>query len=118
MAGSSHANTADRHRALAHVTTTTSAPITTTTLVSVVDMAKWSHVNQCEESGNWHANGALYSGGLGIARANWVHFGGLQFAPYGAAATPEQQVVIAKRIEASGGVPNYVPDQNGCAGGW
>jgi hypothetical protein len=81
--------------------------------VTPAQFAEWSKVNVCEEGGNWYVNGPLYSGGLGISRANWISFGGGQFAPQGSEATPYQQILIAERIQ-----PNP-PDQNGCQpGGW
>jgi len=75
-------------------------------------MAAWEKVAQCEEGGNWHANGPLYSGGLGISRVNWIAYGGLQFAPDGADATPAEQVIVAERIQQN------PPDQDGCTGSW
>jgi len=99
-------------------TTTTVAPPTPPPLVSPEIMAKWERVNQCEEGGNWHVQGSLYSGGLGITNYNWIRFGGGEFAWNAADATPEEQVVVARRIQAHGGVPDYVPDQWGCGHGW
>jgi hypothetical protein len=64
----------------------------------------------CEEGGNWSAGGGRFSGGLGITRSNWVEFGGLQFAPEGAMATEDQQIMVAERIQP------YPPDQDGCRG--
>ena len=65
----------------------------------------------CEEGGNWAADGPRFSGGLGISRANWVIYGGLQYASRGALATPDEQIMVAERIQS------YAPDQNGC-GSW
>jgi len=81
-------------------------------LVSAVDMARWSRVAMCEEGGNWHVYGPRFSGGLGISNANWVIFGGRRFAWNASRATPEQQVVIAMRIQ------RFPPDQYGCTGAW
>jgi hypothetical protein len=98
-------------------------PATTTTLfppplVSPDILAKWQKVAQCENGGNWHARGPVYSGGLGILETNWVHYGGLKlFGPL-YAASPEQQVFIARKIQAAAGIPEYVPNQFGCGGGW
>jgi hypothetical protein len=64
----------------------------------------------CEEGGNWTSNGGRFSGGLGITRANWDAFGGLQYAPEGAEATPDQQIMVAEHIQS------YPPDQGGCSG--
>jgi predicted secreted protein len=93
---------------------TTSIPITTTTLVSAIVMEKWTKVAWCETHGNWSFNGSRYDGGLGIVPGNWIHFGGLQFAPAAHLATSEQQVVIARRIQGS----EYVPDQNNTCSAW
>jgi hypothetical protein len=98
-------------------------PATTTTifsppLVSSEIMAKWEKVAQCEQGGNWHARGPIYSGGLGILETNWVKYGGLKlFGPLYAASS-EQQVFIARKIQAAAGIPEYVPNQFGCGGGW
>ena len=64
----------------------------------------------CEEGGNWSADGGRFSGGLGISRANWIAYGGGQFAPEGAMATEDQQIMVAERIQST------APDQGGCAG--
>ena len=80
-------------------------------------MAKWAKVNICETGGNWHTRGPIYSGGLGILEVNWMAYGAWKFgAEY--AATPAEQVFIAMKIQAANGYAGYVPDQNGCAGGW
>jgi resuscitation-promoting factor RpfA len=94
------------------VTTTTSAPTTTTTLVSPAIMAQWGKVAWCESHGNWTYNGARYDGGIGISRGNWVAYGGHEFAPAPHLATPEQQVIIAQRIQSANGYAGFVPDQN------
>lgn len=87
-------------------------------LVSALDMQKWSKVNICETGGNWHTKGNLYQGGLGIMVSNWYAYGGFSlFGPLWS-ATPQQQVYIAKKIQAQKSFAGYVPDQNGCAGGW
>jgi len=101
-----------------------SGNITTTTvekvppLVSPEIMAKWQKVAQCETGNNWHAMGSMYQGALGILVSNWYSFGGFKlFGPL-YDATPEQQVFIAIKIQASAGIPDYVPDQYGCGRGW
>lgn len=80
--------------------------------VTPAEFAAWSKVNVCEEGGNWHVAGSEYSGGLGISNVNWAHYGGTAFSPTAAGATPDEQIVVARRIQ-----PNP-PDQNGCGGGW
>jgi hypothetical protein len=76
--------------------------------VSLAQFNAWSRVNTCEESGDWHTSGAEYSGGLGISTVNWDAYGGSTFGPE-SLATPDEQIVIAERIQA------YPPDQSGCA---
>ena len=63
----------------------------------------------CEEGGNWEADGSRFSGGLGITRSNWDSYGGLQYAPEAAEASPDEQIMVAERIQA------YPPDQGGCS---
>ena len=72
--------------------------------------AAWERVALCEEGGDWSSNGPTFSGGLGISRANWRSYGGGEFAPSGAMATEDQQIMVAERIESS------PPDQYGCRG--
>jgi hypothetical protein len=84
-----------------------SGPVDT---VTPLQRAAWERVAMCEEGGNWSAGGGRFSGGLGITRSNWAAYGGLQFAPEGAMATEDQQIMVAERIQ-----PNP-PDQNGCRG--
>jgi len=80
-------------------------------------MAKWEKVAQCEQGGNWHVRGSIYSGGLGITEVNWMAYGGWIYgAEY--AATPAEQVAIAIKIQALNGYAGYVPHQNGCERGW
>ena len=78
------------------------------------DMKKWQKVAICEQGGNWRVQGPVFSGGLGFRNYVWEAFGGLEYAPNAGLATPQQQVAIAKKINSNG----YVPDQNGCGGGW
>jgi hypothetical protein len=78
--------------------------------VTPAQRAAWERVAMCEEGGNWAANGSRFSGGLGITRSNWIAYGGQQFAPAGAMATEDQQIMVAERIQSS------PPDQYGCRG--
>jgi hypothetical protein len=70
----------------------------------------WERVAMCEEGGDWASDGSRFSGGLGITRANWAAFGGLRYAPEGAMATEDEQIMVAERIQS------YPPDQGGCHG--
>lgn len=87
---------------------------TSTTLVDSLTVSKWEKVAWCETHGDWQMSGSTFAGGLGISRVVWEEFGGQQFAPHPGLASKEEQVYIATRINSSG----YVPDQNGCEGGW
>jgi hypothetical protein len=78
--------------------------------VTPAQRAGWERVAMCEESGNWAASGSRFSGGLGISRSNWAAYGGREFAPEGAMATEDQQIMVAERIQFS------PPDQYGCHG--
>ena len=90
-------------------------------LVSPDVMAKWQRVAWCESHQNWHQvhpGAHAFSGGIGMRNDVWWEFGGRQFAEYSGQATPEQQVLVARRVQASAGVGEYVPDQTGCNGSW
>ena len=99
--------------------TTTLPPTTTTTttLVNPTDMSKWYKVAWCETHANWKHT-APADGGIGILQWNWVHYGGLAFAPAPHLATPQQQVYIAKKIQRINGAGDYVPDQDGNCSPW
>lgn len=87
-------------------------------LVSHADMVAWGRVAWCETHANWQYEGPRYDGGLGISRVNWVYYGGHEFAPAPHLATPEEQVVVAQRIQAANGHAGLVPDQNGECSAW
>ncbi len=84
-----------------------SGPVDT---VTPYERAAWEQVAMCEEGGNWASDGSTFSGGLGISRANWDAYGGLQYAPEGAEATEDEQIMVAERIQSD------PPDQDGCRG--
>jgi len=86
------------------------APTVPVDTVTPDQRAAWERVASCEEGGNWQSDGSSFSGGLGVSRANWDAYGGLQYAPEGAEATEDQQIMVAERIQAS------PPDQYGCSG--
>ncbi len=86
------------------------APAGPTDTVTPAQRAAWERVAMCEEGGDWSADGGRFSGGLGISRANWIAYGGGEFAPEGAMATEDQQIMVAERIQSS------APDQDGCRG--
>jgi len=63
--------------------------------------AYWQRMAKCETGANW-SNGGEYAGGLGIYIGSWKAWGGTEFAPTPAAATPEQQITVANRIATEG----------------
>jgi hypothetical protein len=84
-------------------------------MVSAAERAAWQRVAVCEEGGNWHVRGPVYSGGLGISDNNWTHYSaGLGFPVNAADATEDEQIIVAQRIEGSA----YVPDQGRCCESW
>jgi hypothetical protein len=76
--------------------------------VTAAERAAWERVAVCEEGGNWNADGGRFSGGLGITRTNWIAYGGGAYAPEGAMASEDEQIMVAERIQSS------PPDQGGC----
>ena len=51
--------------------------------LSAYQIAAWDRVNLCEEGGDWHVEGSVFAGGLGMSRANWAGS-----TPSGSPATP------------------------------
>jgi len=103
------------------VTTTVvhkTATTTSTTLVAPYIIAMWEKVATCETGGRWWRNAPTFDGGLGISRVNWQYYAPDNFPDAPHLASKEQQVYVARIIQASGGVPNYVPDQAGGCHAW
>ena len=113
---------------VAPVTTTTQPPVVTTTTVAPAPApvpttapvsapvtasgdlyAEWTKVAVCEEGGWIGYAGPAYPDSLGIDAQNWYANGG------GSDVSPAAQIAVAERLVASLGMPNYVPDQAGCA---
>ena len=87
--------------------------------LSSYQIAEWDRVNVCEEGGNWHVEGAVYAGGLGMSRANWNQFNIFGFPGDAAEASPLQQIRVAVAFATHYyGNPDAAPDQNGCTGGY
>ena len=95
-------------------TTSTFTPTTTTTLIPQSIVEQWDRVAQCESHSNWSSIGPTFSGGLGISNVVWLEYGGREFAPNAGLATKEQQIIIARRINSNG----YIPDQDGRCTKW
>jgi hypothetical protein len=90
--------------------TPTPAPAGPVDTVTSTQRAEWERVAMCEEGGDWSSAGGRFSGGLGITRRNWSAFGGDEYAPEGAMATEDEQIMVAERIQPD------PPDQYGCRG--
>ena len=67
----------------------------------------WDGIARCETGGNWHMQGASFSGGVGFYNGTWNGFGGHQFAPNAGMATREQQIVVAERVYAQFGLSGW-----------
>lgn len=71
---------------------------------SVADGSVWDQIAQCESTGNWSINtGNGFSGGLQFTPSTWAGFGGTEYAPAAHMATREQQIAVAKRVQAAQG---------------
>jgi hypothetical protein len=88
-------------------------PTVTAPLVTPDQQRAWNKVAWCETHGDWDMHGAIFSGALGISNVVWNEYGGTEFAPHAGLATPQEQMVVAIRINGA-----YVPDQHGCEGAW
>jgi len=95
------------------------APVVQDYGLTAGQIAAWDRVNMCEEGGNWHVEGAVFSGGLGMSHANWNQFNTFGFPSDAAWATPLQQIRVAVAFATYYyGSPFAAPDQNGCTGGY
>lgn len=64
----------------------------------------WDQLAQCESGGNWSINtGNGYQGGLQFSPSTWAAYGGTEYAPTADQATREQQIAVAKKVQASQG---------------
>ena len=91
-----------------------SVPTIALPLVTPAQFAQWGQVAWCETHSNWGREGSWHDGGLGMTQAAWVKYGGLTYAPRPHLATPEEQVLIATRINAG----YQIPDQDGECHAW
>ncbi|MFX4273568.1 transglycosylase family protein [Propionibacteriaceae bacterium Y1685] len=71
---------------------------------SVSDGSVWDKLAKCESGGNWSINtGNGFYGGLQFTSQTWKAFGGGKYAENAHLATREQQIAIAKKVQASQG---------------
>ena len=64
----------------------------------------WDRLAQCESGGNWSINtGNGYYGGIQFNQQTWAAYGGTKYASRADLATREQQIDIAKKVQANQG---------------
>ena len=72
--------------------------------VAAADDSVWDKVAQCESGGNWSINtGNGYYGGIQFNNQTWRAYGGTKYAPRADLATRDQQIDIAKKVQANQG---------------
>lgn len=71
---------------------------------SVASGSVWDALAKCESGGNWAINtGNGFTGGLQFLTSTWLAYGGGAYAPTAAGATREEQIEIAKKVQARSG---------------
>ncbi|MFC7375995.1 resuscitation-promoting factor [Brachybacterium sp. GCM10030268] len=71
---------------------------------SVSSGSVWDRLAQCESGGDWSINtGNGFYGGLQFTKSTWRAFGGGKYASSAHLATREQQIEIAKKVQAGQG---------------
>jgi hypothetical protein len=66
--------------------------------------ATWDRLAKCESTNNWDADtGNGFKGGLQFTPSTWKRFGGTQYASSPDQATREQQIAVAKKVQAEQG---------------
>lgn len=66
--------------------------------------ATWDRLAKCESTNNWDADtGNGFKGGLQFTPSTWKAFGGKQYASSPEDATREEQIAVAKRVQAEQG---------------
>ncbi|MFP7366497.1 transglycosylase family protein [Corynebacterium callunae] len=76
----------------------------TASAAAVASGSVWDQLAQCESGGNWAINtGNGYSGGLQFNAQTWLAYGGGAYASDAAAASREQQIAIAEKVQAAQG---------------
>lgn len=64
----------------------------------------WDSIAQCESGGNWAINtGNGFYGGLQFTASTWAAYGGTAYAPSANLASREQQIDVAKKVQAGQG---------------
>ena len=72
--------------------------------VAAAHDATWDSIAHCEATGNWSANtGNGFQGGLQVTQSTWNAFGGTAYAPTANHASRNDQIAVAKRVQAAQG---------------
>lgn len=80
------------------------APASAGTAPAVAGGSVWDSIAQCESGGNWAINtGNGFYGGLQFTASTWAAYGGTAYAPTANLATREQQIDVAKKVQAGQG---------------
>ena len=81
--------------------TASAAPSAT---VSPQSNATWDRLAKCESTNNWDADtGNGFKGGLQFTQSTWKAFGGSKYATSPDDATREEQIAVAKKVQAEQG---------------
>jgi resuscitation-promoting factor RpfA len=66
--------------------------------------ATWDRLAKCESTSNWDADtGNGFKGGLQFTPSTWKRFGGKQYASTPDQASREEQIAVAKKVQAEQG---------------
>ena len=72
--------------------------------VSPQSNSTWDRLAKCESTGNWDADtGNGFKGGLQFTQSTWKAFGGGKYASSPDEASREEQIAVAKKVQAEQG---------------
>jgi transglycosylase-like protein len=73
-------------------------------VASTANKTAWDRLAHCESTQNWAANtGNGFKGGLQFTDSTWRSFGGGQYARSADKASREEQIAVAKKVQAAQG---------------
>lgn len=68
-----------------------------------VSTGVWDRLAKCESGGNWSETSGTFEGGLQFLNSTWLAQGGGKYARHAYDATREEQIAIAKKLQAAAG---------------
>jgi resuscitation-promoting factor RpfA len=72
--------------------------------VSPQSNSTWDRLAKCESTNNWDADtGNGFKGGLQFTQSTWKAFGGRKYASSPDEASREEQIAVAKKVQAEQG---------------